>query len=291
MWAKEGRNWEWRLRPGIHEGHVILWPSEIGFTQDSISLLFRDGRSLQASFDEGISLCGKRRRCAEIPPMQVVFIQGQYFSLNNRRLAVYRLLEMRDFLRDPVKAIVTAEPERLKQKFTTKCDGEWVSLRGDTAQWIGRDLDETNCWEHRPRLGVVGQLVHHQEEGLGRVLGPAQDSELGDLSVEFQHSTQDAFTEFLQLHCPGMNLAHKRNFISRALHLGIKLCQNKCACGCGEDCGRRVCVCGCCDTPFHNDGLYCCDCAEELGLDLNIEDPEHHRHAGHAECHSASDSE
>eukprot|EP00438_Fugacium_kawagutii_P011020 Skav215161 [mRNA] locus=scaffold2298:24252:26211:- [translate_table: standard] len=124
-------------------------------------------------------------------PLQVVFVHGRYYSLANRRLAVYRLLEMGHFLRDPIKAILVEGSDSLKHKFTTKCDGEWVDLRGANSQWIGRTVHETNCWLHTTRLGAPEQMVYHQEKGLGQILGDADNHDRGDVLVKFQHSTQD----------------------------------------------------------------------------------------------------
>lgn len=104
---------------------------------------------------------------------------------------------MGDFLRDPIKAILVEELDSLKHKFTTKCDGEWVGLRGANSQWIGRTVHETNCWLHRTKLGAPEQLVYHQEEGLGEILGDANDPHWGDVLVKFQHSTQDSLDERL----------------------------------------------------------------------------------------------
>ena len=142
--------------------------------------------------------------------------------------------------------------------------------------------------------------MNHREEGLGQVTGPAENPDEGDVSVNFQDKVMDVFAYQLSLHQrPMMTLAHKLNFMARAKRMGTRLCQNLCSCGCGERCGELVCVCGDCGTPYHNEGRYCCNCAEELGLDLGrFEDKDGHRHAGHTHHghgavreHNWSDSE
>ncbi|CAE7589055.1 CIPK25 [Symbiodinium sp. CCMP2456] len=83
-----------------------------------------------------------------------------------------------------IKCIFTDEPEGLRHKFTTKCDGEWVDVRGAPGrqEWIGRDADETSCWacntlpvDTVSRRRKVGAFVNHHEEGLGQVIGPAEN--------------------------------------------------------------------------------------------------------------------
>ncbi|CAE7621656.1 CIPK25, partial [Symbiodinium pilosum] len=142
----------------------------------------------------------------------------------------------------------------------------------------------------------AGAFVVHREEGLGKVLGPAADPDWGDVSVEFQDKVEDVFAAEISLHRrPLMTLAQKKNFLARAKRLGKLLCQNMCSCGCEEVCAKPVCVCGGRGTPYHDDGRYCCACAEELGLDLGkFANSDEHLHAGHDHCgcsHTQNDSD
>lgn len=78
-------------RASLGGSHVCLFPTEIRFTQDSIKNKFQDGRSLaQTAIQVGNHEIQKRH----IPMIGVVERNGSYWSLDNRRLAVFRLLQM-----------------------------------------------------------------------------------------------------------------------------------------------------------------------------------------------------
>ena len=282
--SDEEISWTWRLTQSRPGDVLFLWPSEIGFTQDSIGPVFRDGRTLDTSWRE----LATRKRKREVDPINVIFAEGKFYTLNNRRLAVYRLLEIEGACHR-IKVILASAPADIRHRFTTKCDGEWAEVRG-RSEWIGRNAEETSCWamnvsSNAPNTAALlrqtGALVDHHDEGLGQVLGEAEDPDQGDVSVSFEAGVQDVFLEELTLHRrPIMTLSHKKNFLARARRLGKRLCQNSCSCGCGELCGEVVCVCPCCDTPYHNSGRYCCNCAESLGLDLGqFADRSGHHHA------------
>ena len=65
-------------------------PSEIGFSHRSCSACFQDGRSVFYTLTE--ILAGKVSP-GDIEQLRIYWYQGMYYTLGNRRLCVYRLLE------------------------------------------------------------------------------------------------------------------------------------------------------------------------------------------------------
>jgi len=74
--------------------NVFVPPSCIFFTQRSIPSHFADGKSLQETFD----LIAKREmRKRDLPIIDVFWKEGAYWTLSNRRLALFSELERRKF--------------------------------------------------------------------------------------------------------------------------------------------------------------------------------------------------
>lgn len=106
---------------------VFLKPSEIFYSQDSISSIFGDERSVQEAV-EGVLL--KKFAVQDFPVIQVVRrLDGKYYSLDNRRLYIFRVGQYYGTVtRVPVK-IVKERPCH-KKKFTSKNGGTEIRVRG-----------------------------------------------------------------------------------------------------------------------------------------------------------------
>ena len=80
----------WAACPDGAGARVELKPSQIGFSHRSCSAHFQDGRTLRSTLTE--ILAGEVSPC-NIEELRVFWHQGTYYTLGNRRLCVYRLLE------------------------------------------------------------------------------------------------------------------------------------------------------------------------------------------------------
>eukprot|EP00435_Cladocopium_sp_Y103_P066453 s647_g28.t1 len=118
-----------------------LAPSQIMFSHDKIGPVFSNGKySIKDTF---LSLHRGHLDPEDLPLMKVVQHQGSYVSINNRRLAVFRLLEMyvNSDLRVPVEFV--QKTDSFYSRYSTRCNGHYVYLR-HTEFGIGRTQDETN---------------------------------------------------------------------------------------------------------------------------------------------------
>ena len=104
-----------------------LAPSNIRFMHDCISKRFSDGRSVNGTIND--ITCGYMS-VHDIPRIRVVCKDGNYYSFDNRRLYVYRVLHCRGLLNT-----VTVKLASMKlfqpQKFTTKNNGQTVVVKRD----------------------------------------------------------------------------------------------------------------------------------------------------------------
>ena len=157
---------------GYEAGSVFfIPPCELYFTQDSIRSGFKDsgnfghssgyssgdsaGRTAKAyiktsSVREMFDAILERRMLKrEVEMMDVVFHQGYYYSICNRRLAVYLLLWLCG--RCPrLKVQLVSKSNRhvsWDRRFTTECDGDWIVVR-QTGEVIGRCFQHTT-FKHR----------------------------------------------------------------------------------------------------------------------------------------------
>lgn len=103
----------------------MMRPSEIYFSQDSI----------KNKFDNGQTIYSTLRMCEEdpcmihlIPTMRVCMKNGKWYTLDNRRLWVFRRLEEDGHITDVDVNVVSSD--RLKaRKFTTTNGGVSVRIR------------------------------------------------------------------------------------------------------------------------------------------------------------------
>eukprot|EP00439_Symbiodinium_sp_Y106_P031761 s4887_g3.t2 len=80
----------WAACPDGAGARVELKPSQIGFSHRSCSAHFQDGRTLRSTLTEILAGEVSPRNIEEL---RVFWHQGTYYTLGNRRLCVYRLLE------------------------------------------------------------------------------------------------------------------------------------------------------------------------------------------------------
>eukprot|EP00928_Gymnodinium_smaydae_P084478 TRINITY_DN6774_c0_g4_i1.p1 TRINITY_DN6774_c0_g4~~TRINITY_DN6774_c0_g4_i1.p1 ORF type:complete len:709 (-),score=73.10 TRINITY_DN6774_c0_g4_i1:194-2320(-) len=113
---------------GAATSHTFVKPSQVRFSQNSISSNFRDGRSLETT-GEAIADGSLQKR--SIPLMRVFKTKnGNYFSHDNRRLAMYKQLEARRKLGKSGKVKVQLTDDRVpKWKWSTLNHGVAVRLR------------------------------------------------------------------------------------------------------------------------------------------------------------------
>ena len=136
---------------------AYLKPSEIYFSQDSISNVFGDrcrhsGIRIGTTLDE---LCEDRMNISDIPRIRVVKKGERWYSGDNRRLWIFRELERLGKCTDiKVKVIKYIPP----QKFTTHNLGESVRVRGDPGgSWHFKTTTSANMkptQSYRPQTGA-----------------------------------------------------------------------------------------------------------------------------------------
>ena len=99
----------------------------IRFTQCSVSANFRNGDflvELVCALAEGVV------EVADVEPMNITYWENAWWSLDNRRLAVFRVVEFigaTDLV--PVKKVLVSE-DQWRRKFDTGCFGEAAAVRG-----------------------------------------------------------------------------------------------------------------------------------------------------------------
>ena len=121
--------------------YSYLRPSQIRFSHDDIGPVFSNKKySIKDTF---LSLHRHELEPGDLPLMSVVEHDGHYVSLNNRRLAVYRLLEMYSKSKLKVTVEIVEQTGDFSSRYSTQCHGEYAYLR-HTPYWIGRTKEETN---------------------------------------------------------------------------------------------------------------------------------------------------
>ena len=121
--------------------HLHLSPSDIRFSHHTIGSVFSDEKyNIKDTF---LSLYRCDLQPHDLPLMYVVQHKDSYVSISNRRLAVFRLLQMfRDSnLQVPVELV--QKMGSFSARYTTQSDGEYAYLRG-TNFYVGRTREDTN---------------------------------------------------------------------------------------------------------------------------------------------------
>ena len=128
--------------PAVGQVFRRVRPSSIMFTQDSIKNLFQDGHTL---LETALQIARKDIDKRDIQMISVVEdeYQGSLFALDNRRLAVFRLLEICGrvgTIKVEVVPFIRWIGEWCSKK-TTTCEGAYVKIRAGNYR-IGRNGHE-----------------------------------------------------------------------------------------------------------------------------------------------------
>ncbi|CAK0822927.1 unnamed protein product [Prorocentrum cordatum] len=127
---------------------LFVKPSQIRFTQHKCSPKFsdRDGHGVSIG-DTALQLIEGDVHKRDVPMIKVVEHEdGHIYSVDNRRLAVFRLLEIHACTRIvKVQVVATNELHRNEwvNKFSTKTDGRIITVSGPEAWTIGVTAEET----------------------------------------------------------------------------------------------------------------------------------------------------
>lgn len=136
-------------------------PCRIRFTQSSIKSEFQNGKSLEATASE--LLCNTLEKNA-MHLIKVVRHDGLLFALDNRRLAVFRLIELSGHLGSiKIKVAVIPKPKHeWRRKFETMNDGASIRVRGPQRFIIS---DTASCTTFPlSRIQVIPGRRHHIQE-------------------------------------------------------------------------------------------------------------------------------
>lgn len=143
--------------PGSMSYGPSLRPSKIKFTRDSINQQFGNGTSIAdaARMLAECSICrddeGLEKAMAGITVMNVVAEWGgTFWSMDNRRLALFRLLELANVLDTVAVHLVPKDWPEWKRKFTTKNNGTCAVLR--QTKWCVGESEATTTF---PLAGII----------------------------------------------------------------------------------------------------------------------------------------
>ena len=114
---------------------IKLSPAKIRFMQDSISYKFRCGGYVNDAIEK---IAKKEMRVDTLPMIQVLKKDGLYYSLDNRRLYVFRVLHYRGLL-DRLKVKLVPTDRFQVWKFTTKNNGQSLYVRRRKTQKHHKD--------------------------------------------------------------------------------------------------------------------------------------------------------
>jgi len=123
-------------------GFVRIPPCDIRFTQSTIKDAFQDGRSLS---DVAGKLAHRDIEKREITMIKIVkHTDGHFYSLDNRRLAVFRLLQLSGKTRRIKAEVIIKPPAEWRRKFDTQCNGMSVRVRGPHRYTVGHTKETTS---------------------------------------------------------------------------------------------------------------------------------------------------
>ncbi|KAL3877301.1 hypothetical protein ACJMK2_035031 [Sinanodonta woodiana] len=112
---------------------VCIRPSDIRYTQESISCRFQNGQNIGTVIKE---IMNGECKLSDIPEIKVMVKDGVYYSADNRRLYIFKILEAKGLCSNISVKLV----KKIYQgRWTTKTDGLDVRVRG---QVIDFDSEE-----------------------------------------------------------------------------------------------------------------------------------------------------
>mmetsp|Transcript_37900 Transcript_37900/g.80533 ORF Transcript_37900/g.80533 Transcript_37900/m.80533 type:complete len:456 (+) Transcript_37900:106-1473(+) len=118
---------------------VFKPPCDIRFTQSSIKASFMDGRTLE---ETACQLARSEIQKRDVTMVKVVNHEGSWYSLDNRRLAVFRLLQFVGKIRCIKAEVVEKDLREWNKKFDTKTGGTTIVVRG-TQHVVGLSISTT----------------------------------------------------------------------------------------------------------------------------------------------------
>nr|XP_002130515.2 uncharacterized protein LOC100180450 [Ciona intestinalis] len=104
---------------------TYLLPSDIRFTQDNINSVFFGGDSVNKTIEK---ICYGKMRVEELPLMTVIKLNNSFYSYDNRRLYVFRVLELLNGVQK-IPVFLTTYIDT--NKFTSQNNGESIVVRND----------------------------------------------------------------------------------------------------------------------------------------------------------------
>lgn len=136
------------------EGAEFVWlsPLEVGFAQKSCSDKFRDGKTIAHLVG---NLAARVQRKREVPVIRICRHGDRWYSLDNRRLAAFRIAKMlHPEVCKTVKChAVVPDPKEWRKKFSTESEGRVVYVSRTDGEVVGDSLATTTyraCHEDAP---------------------------------------------------------------------------------------------------------------------------------------------
>ncbi|KAL5266648.1 hypothetical protein ACHWQZ_G003875 [Mnemiopsis leidyi] len=142
---------------------LMLDPLKIAYSQDSISFKFTNGTLLSTAITK---LVRGTLKLSQFPPIRVFHLRNTWFSLDNRRLYVFKEVAKKGvFTQIPVIDTPSSETRRygIETKLTTMNAGRQVTVRGAAV----RTVAITKCHYCLKECKTAGHLsLHCQEDHL-----------------------------------------------------------------------------------------------------------------------------
>ncbi|XP_078481569.1 uncharacterized protein LOC144742631 [Ciona intestinalis] len=146
--------------------YIELSPAEIRFLQDSIGPYFRSGGSVNECIYD---ILKGRSDINTFPKIRIVKHGNLFWSLDNRRLYIFRVLEERGHIRT-ITARLLPEFRFDEDKFTSKNNGVSIYLRGghktlSHSKNVGRLKLTAREHYHYSDYGGEDEYDHDDEDG------------------------------------------------------------------------------------------------------------------------------
>lgn len=104
-------------------------PAEVRFTQAACNPEFKNGAGTLPELY--FSIVSGRIGLGDVRPIRCYWHEGRWYSVDNRRLAVWRVLHLSGHVRHvPVLQTRMAPGPSFFGKLSTRCEGEFILIRG-----------------------------------------------------------------------------------------------------------------------------------------------------------------